>query len=494
MNFLQKLSADTPFSLCFNLLPHFTLNKRSFSDLTNILAAALQDGRIQTFFLSDRPAQQQDFSSLQLARQIIAAGGVPVVSLGLASDDRNSTIDRLNIYIQSGIRHFVFVSGDYPAPYRKNPKYTGFDIDSVQLLMLLDDKLQEAGIHSGCVVNPFKYFESEQIWQYQKLLRKIEVGADFIITQIGYDLRKYDELRRFCLLQKIEIPLVANVFAADMGTADLIQARSIPGVKIPGTLIRQLQAEKSGRQPVVERTAKTLAVMKGLGYHGALLGSSNFDYNEIQQILDRAERLEQNWQRLVMDLDFSEDQNSRYYYFQKDPQNGLNTNEPAPVALKHFPTPTYSFSYFVDWLVYVPRGPLFSLTGRFCHFCRQKKFWYGFLWLLEYLSKKPLYGCRMCGDCTLYACGFLCYQAGCPKKQVNGPCGGSVDGYCEVYPASKRCFWVKVYHNMKGVSQQVSFKAPPIPPRDAALDRTSSWINFFMGRDHRRMDFGKMQE
>ncbi|MBE9519991.1 MAG: methylenetetrahydrofolate reductase C-terminal domain-containing protein, partial [Proteobacteria bacterium] len=79
-----------------------------------------------------------------------------------------------------------------------------------------------------------------------------------------------------------------------------------------------------------------------------------------------------------------------------------------------------------------------------------------------------------------------CYQSGCPKKTLNGPCGGSRDGYCEVIPG-KTCFWVKVYNNMKGVRQHVTFVAPPIPARDRILDRTSSWINFFMGRDHRRM-------
>ena len=92
----------------------------------------------------------------------------------------------------------------------------------------------------------------------------------------------------------------------------------------------------------------------------------------------------------------------------------------------------------------------------------------------------------MCGDCTLYACGFLCTQSGCPKKLVNGPCGGSVDGYCEVDPQKKRCFWVKVYRRMKGVTRQVTFVSPPIPARDRELDGTSSWINFFERKDHRK--------
>jgi methylenetetrahydrofolate reductase (NADPH) len=257
---------------------------------------------------------------------------------------------------------------------------------------------------------------------------------------------------------------------------------------MPGPLLSTLQQEASDRQAAIGRTGKILAVLRGLGYHGAMIGSNSACFPEIKQVLDKAETFQTDWRNFLEQLDFSGSETS-FYYFQKDPQNGLNSSEPAPVALKHFPSPTYSFSYFVDWLVYLPQGPLFKLTGRFCHFCSNRKFWYGFLWLLEYISKGLLYGCNMCGDCTLYACGFLCYQSGCPKKMLNGPCGGSTGGYCEVFPEKKRCYWVKVYHNMKGVKRHVTFAAPPVPAGDSSLHRTSSWINFFLGKDHRKMKF-----
>jgi len=429
----------------------------------------------------------QGFSSLQLAEDILAAGGEPIVSLALTFNDRYSAMAKLWEYYRTGVNHFLFVSGDYPVKTDKSEK-PATDIDSVQLLMLLADFQEKGNIAKGCAVSPFKTFESEQVWQYEKLKRKISVGADFIVTQLGYDIRKFDELIRFCGLHNITAPLMANIRITDMQTAKLIQARCLPGAKMPGPLLSALHQEASDLQGVIGRTAKTLAVLKGLGYHGVLLGNHSGDFSEIKQVLDKAETFQPDWQSFLGELDFSGSE-SAFYYFQKDPQNGLNSSEPAPVALKHFPSPTYSFSYFVDWLVYVPQGPLFKLTGRFCHFCNTRKFWYGFLWLLEYISKGVLYGCNMCGDCTLYACGFLCYQSGCPKKMLNGPCGGSIGGYCEVFPEKKRCYWVKVYHNMKGVRQHVTFVAPPIPAGDASLHRTSSWINFFLSKDHRKMKF-----
>jgi len=487
MDFFRELSINTSFPMCYNLLPHYAAESQEHDALLRCVGEALKDGRIRSFFLSDNPVRLQGFSSLRLAEDILASGGEPVVSLALTFNDRNSVLDKMQEYYLAGVRHFLFVSGDSPARDNKTEKPVA-DIDSVQLLMLLEEFQGKENVAKGCVVSPFKTFESEQVWQYEKLKRKISVGADFIVTQLGYDMRKFDELVTFCTLHKINTPLVANIFMTDMQTARLIQARGIPGVKIPGPLLHALHEEVSDHQRVIGRTAKTLAVVKGLGYHGALIGSHSSDFSEVRQVLDTTEALQQDWQNFLGQLDFSGSESS-FYYFQKDLQNGLNSREPAPVALKHFPSPTYSFSYFVDWLVYVPQGPLFKMTGRFCHFCSTRKFWYLFLWLLEYISKGVLYGCNMCGDCTLYACGFLCYQSGCPKKMLNGPCGGSIEGYCELFPEKKRCYWVKVYHNMKGVRQHVTFVAPPIPASDTSLRRTSSWINFFLGKDHRKMTF-----
>jgi len=494
MNFFQELSIRSSFPLCYNLLPHFSTADQECRNLLQYVKDAVQDGRIQSFFISDSPARKQEFSSFKLARDILAAGGEPVVSLALTYKDRNSVKDRLQQYIEAGIQQFIFVSGDYPLKRESVKTGPVFDLDSVQLLMLLAGISKKRKIVKGCVVSPFKYFESEQIWQYEKLQRKIRVGADFMVTQIGYDLRKFDELIRFGTKHKITVPLVANIFTADSQTARLIETRAVPGVKMPSPLLRIIHGETSDSMAVFERTAKFLAAVKVLGYHGALLGSSTRNFSETKKILDVFEEQPQERQGYIQELDFSEGAAAKFYYFQKNPQNNCNSNEAAPVALKHFPTLTYSFSYFIDWLVYVPQGPLFKLTGRFCHFCRTRKFWYGFLWLLEYISKRPLYGCTMCGDCTLYACGFLCYQAGCPKKMLNGPCGGSIDGYCEVFPEKKRCYWVKVYHNMKGVRQHITFTSPPIPARNRSLDRTSSWINFFTGRDHRGMNFDEFDK
>ena len=94
----------------------------------------------------------------------------------------------------------------------------------------------------------------------------------------------------------------------------------------------------------------------------------------------------------------------------------------------------------------------------------------------------------MCGDCTLAESNYLCPQSGCPKKMINGPCGGSLHGYCEVYPGERLCFWVKVYNRHPISSpQKMSLRFSPLPPKDWALQGSSSWLNYFSGRDHNKL-------
>lgn len=37
---------------------------------------------------------------------------------------------------------------------------------------------------------------------------------------------------------------------------------------------------------------------------------------------------------------------------------------------------------------------------------------------------------------------------GCPKKMLNGPCGGQLEGRCEVNRKTP-CVWVKAYEKLK---------------------------------------------
>jgi len=55
--------------------------------------------------------------------------------------------------------------------------------------------------------------------------------------------------------------------------------------------------------------------------------------------------------------------------------------------------------------------------------------------------------CAACGDCILGLTGGICPIARCSKSLLNGPCGGSEAGHCEINP-DVPCAWQLIYDRL----------------------------------------------
>lgn len=56
--------------------------------------------------------------------------------------------------------------------------------------------------------------------------------------------------------------------------------------------------------------------------------------------------------------------------------------------------------------------------------------------------------CMACGDCILWRTAGICPVTRCAKSLLNGPCGGSQEGRCEV-SKDIPCAWQEIYQGLK---------------------------------------------
>jgi ferredoxin len=91
--------------------------------------------------------------------------------------------------------------------------------------------------------------------------------------------------------------------------------------------------------------------------------------------------------------------------------------------------------------------------------------------------------CQMCGDCILHLTGGVCPVARCSKSIMNGPCGGSENGVCEINP-DVPCGWQLIYDRLKAQGR-LELLDEVIPAKD--------WVT---GRDGgpRRLDQDHLKE
>jgi hypothetical protein len=72
--------------------------------------------------------------------------------------------------------------------------------------------------------------------------------------------------------------------------------------------------------------------------------------------------------------------------------------------------------------------------------------------------------CAGCGDCKLATFGSICPVTRCAKKLLNGPCGGSQNGKCEVN-LETNCAWQLIIERLQALGQLNNLR-DYIPPKN----------------------------
>lgn len=401
-----------------------------------------------------------------------ARGLTPNIHLTCVGRPRAAISRTLEDLHALGIENVLALTGDYPKSAGSQPPESLFDLDSVQMVRLIDEARQRGMPFCVSVaVSPFKYTEADCGYQYLKLEKKIAAGADYVITQLGYDAQKFHELKRYLDERSLRTPILGNVYVLSGKAAEKMSKGEPPGCWVSPELLEKIRAEMqlsdAGRAARLERAARMVAVLRGLGYAGAYLGGDH-QADHVRWIIKRSEVLAPRWEEFAEELNFAP---RKGFYFFETPPRPPKKRGTVPRVLD-----------FMARIFPLQRESKLRnfLAGLFPWMDKRPTLARG-LERFEFALKAPLFGCQACGNCVLGYMEYVCPQT-CPKNLRNGPCGGTNLGQCEV--VDKPCIWVSVYERAKTAGRLADLKEY-IPPPNRDLRGTSSWINYFLGRDSR---------
>jgi methylenetetrahydrofolate reductase (NADPH) len=431
-----------------------------------------------------------------------ARGLTPNIHVTCVGQDRRGLRKTLEDLQALGIQNVFALTGDWPRSRPGGPPMEPpvFDIDSVHLIRMIAE-LRRAGrpFHVAAAVSPFKYVEGDCVWQYVKLEKKIAAGADCAITQVGWDAEKFRELKRYLDEHALRTPVLGNVYVLGPRAAERMARGEPPGCWVSPALLETVREEARGKdgglRARLERAARTVAVLRGLGYAGAYLGGTH-DADHIGWIIRRARELAPRWEELAAELRYGHA--GGFYLYgtpagrgAAPPRARAGGPEPVPGS-KRLAAPTDAEAPGRRWIARVldALGRIFPVgrdttlrrgLRRLAAWADRRPGVASAVERLELAVKRPLFGCQACGNCVLGHLEYVCPET-CPKRLRNGPCGGTHLGHCEVL--DQPCVWVGV-EARASAARRLEELETYVPPPDRALRGTSSWINYLLDRDSR---------
>jgi 5-methyltetrahydrofolate corrinoid/iron sulfur protein methyltransferase len=402
--------------------------------------------------------------------------------------NRSAIVSYLVGLKKMGITTLLALTGDKPAEGKGV-----FEIDSVGLISLIremnNDSLAQAQpgkfdqahqFYTAAAVSQYKYTEATQMQQYFKMGKKVQAGADCLITQLGWDWRKCEELFRYMREENINVPVIGNVYLLTTLTPAprLMYQGDLPGCVVTKELFDKVISESPKEH--IERAAQQVAMYRDLGAAGVDIGGL-FDFDMLLEILDKAAKIGSNWREYQANLDFGV-KNGFYLYPDGQGRGGLS--RPGPTMSKR------SFDMFHKTFLEPGRGlhgTLKKTLGKSKSLREGKGVLYKWFFAdFEKPVKTMLFDCEECGDCFLVENFGVCSMGKCEKGLANPPCGdANPDGTCG-NDETMRCVGELIYEaaasegpaGLQRLARRIN------PQRDPQLEGTSSILNYLFNKDH----------
>lgn len=251
-------------------------------------------GKVHALNVTDNQSSVMRAGSLAISKVLLDMGHDPIYQL--TCRDRNRLAiqsDLLSAHIL-GIRNVLCLTGDSISVGDHKEAKAVFDLESVQLLKLVDtmnngkdmagnDLKGATNLFAGAVVTPEANPVEPQLMKFSK---KVRVGANFFQTQAIYDIEKFRTFMEYS--RKFDTKILAGILLLrSAGMANFLNA-NVPGITVPQHLIDELKA--AGKEKALDCgmdiAARQIKELKGIcdGVHVMAIGLED----KVPEILKRA--------------------------------------------------------------------------------------------------------------------------------------------------------------------------------------------------------------
>lgn len=246
------------------------------------IAEALH-GKVDAVNVTDQQSAVMRLGSLITCHLIKEKGLDPVFQL--TCRDRNRLAlqsDLLSAWV-AGAENVLSITGDLPALGDHPQAKPVYDLDSVQLLEVIEtlngghdmvgnELSGKPSFFAGAVVNPGADPGAAYELQLDKMEKKIEAGAKFFQTQAVYEASKFENFMKRA--GKYNVPVMAGVIPLKSAGMARYMNKSVAGVSVPDDMIEKMAKAEDKTKTGIELCANLIKELKGLcaGIHIMAIG------------------------------------------------------------------------------------------------------------------------------------------------------------------------------------------------------------------------------
>ncbi len=251
-------------------------------------------GKVHAINVTDNQAAIMRASSLAVCKVLRDMGHDPVYQI--TGRDRNRLAiqsDLLGAHIL-GIRNVLCLTGDYVTIGNQKETKPVFDLDSVQILKVIeglnagrdmvDNVLKgKTDLFPGSVALPETQPLAPLLMKFRK---KVMVGARFFQTQAVFNPDRFNKFMDFA--RGFEVKIIAGILLLRTEKMARFVSKHIPGITVPDALIQKLEdaGPERAMETGLEIAVETIESIRDLcdGIHIMAIGAED----QIPVILERA--------------------------------------------------------------------------------------------------------------------------------------------------------------------------------------------------------------